>query len=99
MRHDESATGWRVLLAATVIICMGHGALMSFGVFLQPIEASLGSSRSGISGIATANWIAAGVGSFVWGVVSDRFGTRIVAAVGGFLLTHALTKSDAQPTE
>jgi len=91
--RDDSATGWRVLLAATVIICMGHGALMSFGVFLTPVEASLGSSRSGVSGIASVNWIAAGVGSFVWGVLSDRFGTRVVAAVGGFLLGLGLVLS------
>lgn len=55
--------GWVVLAAAALIVCMGMGALFSLGVFLKPIEESMGWSRTGISAIALLNWIAMGVGS------------------------------------
>ncbi len=78
--------GWVVLAAAALIVCMGMGALFSLGVFLKPIEESMGWSRTGISAIALLNWIAMGVGSLGWGALSDRVGTRTVVLAGGFLL-------------
>jgi len=85
--------GWVVLGASAVVICVGMGALFSLGVFLKPIEESLGWSRSAISMVALLNWIAMGVGSFVWGALSDRFGTRAVVVAGGFLLGLGLVLS------
>jgi len=78
--------GWVVVGAAALITCVGVGAMFSLGVFLKPIEESMGWSRTGISTIALLNWMAMGVGSFGWGALSDRFGTRIVALAGGILL-------------
>jgi MFS family permease len=78
--------GWVVLAASAVIICVGMGALFSLGVFLGPIEASMGWSRGAISTVALVNWIAMGLGSFFWGALSDRLGGRGVAVAGGFLL-------------
>jgi len=78
--------GWVVLAAAAGIVCIGMGALFSLGVFLQPIEVSTGWSRSGISAVALLNWLAMGVGSFLWGALSDRVGTRAVVLAGGALL-------------
>ncbi|MBI2217216.1 MAG: MFS transporter [Candidatus Rokubacteria bacterium] len=65
---------------------MGVGTLFSLGVFLKPIEDSMGWSRSAISSVALLNWIAMGLGSFAWGALSDRIGTRITSAAGGALL-------------
>jgi MFS family permease len=90
MIEGRGSSGWGVVAAAAVIICVGHGALMSLGVFLKPIEASAQWSRSGISGVAALNWVAAGLGSFVWGVLSDRYGGRRVALAGGALLGLSL---------
>ena len=78
--------GWVVLAASAAVICVGMGALFSLGVFLKPIEESMGWSRGAISGVAFLNWIAMGIGSFLWGALSDRFGTRLVVVAGGFLL-------------
>jgi len=78
--------GWIVLGAAALITCMGMGTLFSLGIFLKPIEESMGWSRTGISTIALLNWIFMGVGSFLWGTLSDRFGTRTVVLAGGALL-------------
>jgi MFS family permease len=78
--------GWIVLGASVTAIGVAMGALFSLGVFFKPIEESMKWSRSGISGIALLNWLAMGLGSFVWGALSDRFGTRVVAMLGGLLL-------------
>jgi len=78
--------GWIVLGSAALIICLGMGSLFSLSVFVKPIEDTMRWSRSGISGIALVNWLSMGVGSFAWGTLSDRFGTRLVALLGGLLL-------------
>jgi MFS family permease len=85
--------GWVVLAASATVICLGMGALFSLGVFLKPLEESMGWSRGAISTVALLNWIAMGLGSFVWGALSDRIGTRGVALAGGFLLGLGLVLS------
>src|SRR5207249_836478 len=78
--------GWVVLAAAATVIAVAMGALFSLGVFLKPIEDAMRWSRSAISLVALINWVAMGLGSFVWGALSDRIGSRVVAAAGGFVL-------------
>lgn len=90
--------GWVVLGAAFVIISMSIGTLFSLGVFLQPIEDSMGWSRSSIGAISLLNWLVMGLGGLVAGYLSDRFGTRVVALGGGALLGLGLVLS-GQATE
>jgi len=90
--------GWVVLAVSAVVICLGMGTLFSLGVFLKPIEQSMGWSRSAISTVALLNWLAMGIGSFVWGTLSDRQGTRVVAGAGGFLLGLGLVLSSQVST-
>lgn len=78
--------GWIVLAAIIPIICLGVGSLFSLAVFLKPMEETMGWTRSAISSVALLNWLAMGLGSFVWGALADRIGGRGVAAAGGFLL-------------
>ena len=85
--------GWVVLAAAAAVVAIGQGALFSLGIFLKPLEDSMGWSRSAISVIALVNWIAMGAGSFFWGALSDRLGSRIVTVAGGFLLGLGLVLS------
>jgi MFS family permease len=85
--------GWVVLGAAFAIITLGIGALFTLGVFLRPIEEAMGWSRSGISAIAWLNWVIMGLGSFVAGSLSDRFGTRVVVLAGGGILGLGLVLS------
>src|SRR5207245_223313 len=79
--------GWVVLAAAATVIAVGMGALFSLAVFLKPIEDSMHWSRSAISLVALINSIAMGVGSFVWGALSDRIGlgTFLMAPVSRWL--------------
>jgi len=85
--------GWIVVAASAAIICIGMGSLFSLGVFLKPMAESMGWSRGAISSVALLNWIAMGLGSFVWGALSDRIGTRAVAVAGGGLLGLGLVLS------
>ena len=85
--------GWVVLAAAFVIITMSIGTLFTLGVFLRPIEDSMGWSRSGIGAIGLFNWIVMGAGGVVSGFVSDRLGTRRVVVVGAVLLGLGLVLS------
>jgi MFS family permease len=85
--------GWVVLAAAFVVITMSIGTLFTLGVFLQPIEDSMGWSRSGIGAIGLFNWIVMGAGGVVSGFVSDRVGTRRVVLAGAALLSAGLLLS------
>ena len=85
--------GWIVVAASALIVCIGMGALFSLGVFLKPMADSMGWSRGAISSVALLNWIAMGLGSFIWGALSDRIGTRGVAVAGGLLLGLGLVLS------
>ena len=82
--------GWVIVGVSATILGMGLGAMFSLGVFLKPIEESTGWSRGAISTVALLNWIAMGLGSFVWGSLSDRIGTRGVVLGGGVLLGAGL---------
>ena len=78
--------GWVIVGAAMVVTCVGFGAMFSLGVFLQPMSEAMGWSRTGISTAALLNFLCMGVGSFFWGTLSDRIGTRAVVLIGGVLL-------------
>jgi MFS family permease len=98
MGQPRSSYGWVVVGAAALITCIGIGALFSLGIFLKPIEETMGWSRTGISTIALLNWIFMGVGSFVWGALCDRYGGRVVALAGGVLLGLGLVLSSQVTT-
>src|SRR5439155_121607 len=73
--------GWVIVGAGIVVTCVGFGAMLSLSIFLQPMAEAMGWSRTGISTAATINWLCMGVGTFVWGALSDRIGTGAVALV------------------
>jgi MFS family permease len=90
--------GWIIVAVGIVISCVGMGTMMSLGVFLQPIAQDTGWSRTGISAAATLNFLAMGFGSFVWGSLSDRFGSRVVVLCGGLVLGSGLAAASQVET-
>jgi MFS family permease len=84
---DERSDGrWGVLAASMVIVGVAMGSLFSLGVFLAPIQAATSWGRADISAVALLAWVTLGIGSFLWGILSDRTGPRIVVGAGGLLL-------------
>jgi MFS family permease len=77
--------GWVIVAVGIVVGCIGMGGIMSLGVFLQPMTASLGWSRAGVSAASTLAFLWMGIGGFLWGWLFDRYGARIVVLLGGLL--------------
>jgi MFS family permease len=90
--------GWVVVGAGMLMTCIGIGAMLSLAVFLQPIAADTGWSRSGISMAATLDFLCMGAAAFLWGMMSDRFGTRIVVLLGSALLGVGLVAASRATT-
>src|SRR5437870_945209 len=89
--------GWVIVGAGIIVTCVGFGAMAALTVFLQPMAEAMGWSRTGISTAALVNWLCMGAGAFLWGALSDRFGTRVVVLSGGVLLGLGLvTASQAR---
>src|SRR5215510_1172734 len=90
--------GWIVVGAGIVITCLGMGTMMSLGIFLQPMSAATGWSRTSISTAALLNFLFMGPASFLWGALSDRYGTRAVVLAGGALLGLGLVAASQAGT-
>jgi MFS family permease len=86
MTDGGSQGRWTLLAAAMVIVGVAMGSLFSIGVFLSPIQASTSWSRTDISAVVLLAWVTLGIGSFLWGALSDRTGPRVVVGAGGLLL-------------
>jgi MFS family permease len=82
--------GWVIVAAGALMTWMAVGALLSLPVFLAPISADTGWTRGGIGFAMTLNFLAMGVGSAVWGGLSDRYGPRMILLAGVLLLGAGL---------
>jgi MFS family permease len=90
--------GWYVVAGAFLLMALGYGARYSFGIFVQPLTADNGWSRSVVSLAASINllvYAAAGIGS---GKLLDRVAPRwivtagiLVSALGFFICAAAKT--------
>ena len=78
--------GWVIVAAGIVVTCVGFGAMLTLSIFLQPMAEAMNWSRTGIATAALLNFVCMGLGAFMWGALSDRFGTRTVVLCGGALL-------------
>lgn len=89
----RSHEGWAVLVSGTVMVGLAMGAVFALGIFLKPIEEDLAWGRAQISAVALVTWSMLGLGSFCWGMLSDRFGIRSVVVGGGLQLGLGLVLS------
>jgi MFS family permease len=90
--------GWVIVGAGIIATCMSQGAMVSLSIFLQPMSESMGWSRTGISTAALLSWLSMGVGSLLWGALSDRIGTRAVVLSGGVLLGFGMVMASRAST-
>lgn len=90
--------GWVVVGAGMLMTCIAIGAMLSLAVFLQPMATETGWSRSGISTAATLDFLCMGAAAFLWGMMSDRFGARIVVLLGSALLGIGLVAASRAAT-
>src|SRR5215218_2068477 len=102
--HRSSAVeirghGVLVVIAATVVMAMGFGGLGLITVFMKPMEADLGWSRSDTSLAYALSTTGMALGGLFWGRLSDRMDVRVLLAIGaagmvasllGMSLLHSL---------
>src|ERR1700683_889495 len=81
---------WVIVAAGGLLGCVAIGALFSLPVFLGPISAATGWSRTGISLAMTIGFLAMAFGSIFWGTVTDHVGPRVVVLTGSCLLAVSL---------
>lgn len=81
---------WVIVAAGALMSCVAIGTMFSLAIFLEPMAVDTQWSRAGISSAMTLNFLVMGLGGFAWGATSDRFGARIVVAIGAVLLGLAL---------
>jgi MFS family permease len=77
--------GWAVVGAGMLMTCISVGSMFSLAVFQDPLSADTGWSRTGVSGAMTIDFVCMGFSAFIWGALSDRFGTRAVVLAGTVL--------------
>jgi len=81
---------WVIVASGALLGCVAIGAMFSLPVFLVPMTAATGWSRTGISLAMTIGFLAMAFGSLFWGTVTDRFGPRMVVLTGSCLLAVSL---------
>jgi MFS family permease len=77
---------WVIVAAGAFMGCVAIGSIFSLPVFLQPMSAATGWSRTAISLAMTFDFITMGIASFGWGMLMDRIGPRIVLLTGSSIL-------------
>jgi MFS family permease len=77
---------WVIVAAGAFMGCVAIGSIFSLPVFLQPMSAATGWSRTAISLAMTFNFVTMGIASFGWGMMMDQFGPRIVLLAGSSIL-------------
>lgn len=82
--------GWVIVGAGMLISCISMGSVFSLAIFLQPLTADTGWSRTGVSTAMTIDFLAMGVSAFGWGILNDRWGTRGVVLSGSVMLGAGL---------
>ena len=82
----QSSYRWVIIACGALMTCVGIGAMFSLAVYLEPMSADTGWSRTGISSAMTLDFLIMGAAGFGWGALSDRTGPRLVVLAGSGLL-------------
>lgn len=78
--------GWIVVAGAFLILFMAYGTQYAFGVFFAALIDAFGWSRASLSGVFSLYAFTYAAFALVSGRLTDRWGPRVVIAIGGVLL-------------
>jgi MFS family permease len=82
----DSPHAWRMVAAGFLATFTLFGVVYSFGAFFKPIAAQFGSNRSATSAIfSITSCVSFVLGPFT-GHLADRFGPRLIAAIGAITI-------------
>lgn len=76
--------GWIIVAVSFFIITIAFGTQYSFGVFFKPLQEEFGWTRAETSGVFSLYMFFHLTLAILTGWATDRFGPRILVAVGGF---------------
>ena len=77
--------GYVIVAACFLVMVVMHGAFNSFGVFFTPLEDEFNCTRAVLSGANSVAFIIMGVSALLLGMLSDRFGPRVILTISGIL--------------
>jgi MFS family permease len=92
-KNQKIFWGWYIVGGAFLVMGINYGARYCFGVFLKPMTAEFGLSRSVISVAAAINMLVYSFGSIFVGRMLDRIAPRWITTTGaviaacGYILT------------
>jgi MFS family permease len=96
--NREPAYRWVIVAAGGLLGCIAIGAMFSLPVFLVPISAATGWSRTGVSAAMTISFLTLAVSAIGWGLIVDRYGPRAVVLTGAVLLALGLALASRAPS-
>ena len=85
--------GYVIVLSAFIIQAVGWGVPSTFGVFFKSLQDTFGWSRATIAGASSVSSLVVGVFSIGVGILTDRFGPRIIMTICGILLSIIVSET------
>jgi len=82
--------GWVVVATAFCVALVAYGIQYSFGIFIDPLKEDFGWSVALVSGAMSLFNFSRGALAILTGRATDRYGPRIIVAIGGFFLGLSL---------
>lgn len=82
----QSPYRWVIVAAGGFLGCVAIGAMFCLPVFLVPLTAATGWSRTGVSSAMTIGFLTMAASGLAWGLLVDRIGPRTVVLIGTVLL-------------
>ena len=70
----QSPYRWVIVAAGGFLGCVAIGAMFSLPVFLVPLTAATGWSRTGVSSAMTIGFLTMAASGLAWGLLVDRIG-------------------------
>ena len=86
MKKPKIYYGWVIVAASFFAEIMAFGAMYTFSVFFGPLCEEFGWTRAMTAGAFSTYMIVHGVFYIVSGMLTDKYGPRIVVVIGGLLM-------------